>query len=123
MRISTTLISTMVFALSAAGQTASIAGKVMDVDGKPVQMTPIQATNTASKKVFKATSSEKGEYSIGQLPAGSYDVTATVSIYTFAPFRKLGVAVANGQALRLDIKLQDGVTLNTLGEDRDALAL
>ena len=60
-------------------------------------------------------SSEKGEYSIGQLPAGTYDVSVLISAIVFHPFVRQDVALRAGQTLRVDIRLQDGITLNTLG--------
>jgi hypothetical protein len=114
------LFASAVFAQSGGG---TISGTITDADRAVLPMTPVQATNTATKAVYKATSSAKGEYSIEQLPAGAYDVSAVTSAIIFRPFERKGVAVRAGQIVRLDIQLQDGVTLNTLGEDRVALAL
>jgi hypothetical protein len=106
-----------------AQSTGIISGTVTDRDGAAVPMTPVQATNTASKATFKATASQKGEYSIGSLPAGTYDVSALLSAFAFRPFVKPGVVLRAGETLRLDIRLEDGITLNTLGEDREAIVL
>jgi len=114
------LAAGVAWAQSGAG---TISGILTDADARPLPMTPVQATNTATKAAFKATTSQRGEYSIGQLPAGTYDVTVLVSALVFRPFVRQGVVLRAGQTLHVDIRLQDGITLNTLGEDREAIAL
>src|SRR5438067_1041817 len=120
------VIACLILAAGAAfgqGGGGSISGLLLDSDGKPVAMTPVQATNFATKAAFKATTSAKGEYSIAKLPAGTYDLAVTTSILIFDTFSRKGIAVRDGQNVRIDIRLKDGVTLNTLGEDREAIAL
>src|SRR5438552_790217 len=101
-------------AVTCLGQSGTISGTLLDSDGKPVAMTPVEATNTATKATFKVMTSQKGEYSIGKLSAGSYDVSVATSILIFDSFIRKGVAVRDGQNVRIDIRLKDGVTLNTL---------
>ena len=107
------------FAQAAFAQTAgtgSVTGTLVDLAGDVVANAPIQATNTATKTLYKATSSEKGGYTIGQLPAGVYELS--IAAPGFNPFSQQGVAVAAGQTLRLDIRLVD-FQLGTLGDGRE----
>ena len=109
----------IVFLLAAAAfaQTGgAITGSVVDVAGDVVANAPIQATNTATKTLYTATSSEKGIYTIAQLPAGTYDVS--VAVPGFNAYSQQGVAVAAGQTVRFNIRLID-FQLNTLGDGRD----
>jgi hypothetical protein len=112
------LTSALVFA-----QTGSITGKVVDADGGVVAKTPLEATNTQSKAVFKATTSDKGEYTLSAMPAGTYDVAVNAPDFLYHPYLQHDVRVTVGAPLKLDIRLRDGITLNTLGEDRQALSL
>jgi hypothetical protein len=100
----------------------TITGTITDADGNAVPNLPVQVTNTETKAVFKATASAKGEYRLSQVPAGTYELSVTTSLFAFRPYSRKDVVVQPGQTLRLDIRLQDSVTLNTLGEDRASLA-
>ena len=99
-----------------AQTTGTITGTVLDLPGQPVVNAPIQATNTATKTVFQATTSDKGAYTLAQLPAGTYDLA--VNAAGFNPFTQAGVAIAAGQTLRLDLHLFD-FQLDTLGDGRE----
>jgi hypothetical protein len=101
-----------------AQSTGSITGTVLDLAGEAVANAPVQATNVATKAVFKATSSDKGSYTLAPLPAGSY--TVSVAAPTFNPAQQ-DVAVAAGQTVRFDIHLVD-IQLNTLGDGREFYA-
>jgi carboxypeptidase family protein len=99
-----------------AQNNATISGTVLSLANEPVANAPIQAVNTATKAVFKATGSDKGSYTLSQLPAGTYDLSANVPAYN--PFTQEKVAVAAGQTLRLDIHLFD-FQLDTLGDGKE----
>ena len=104
------------------GATGTIAGTITDPDGRAVPRIPIQAANLATKVVYRATSSATGEYSITALPAGIYQLTAQVSAAAFRPFVRDGLRISRGQTVKLDIRLEEGVALNTLGDGRDFFA-
>ena len=99
--------------------TGTISGTITDPDGRPVPRIAVQAANLAAKAVYRATSSEVGEYSIPQLPAGTYQVTAQVSPVAFQPFVRENLRITPGQTVKLDIRLEEGIALNTLGDGRD----
>jgi hypothetical protein len=94
----------------------TITGKVVDLSGDPVANTEVQATNPETKAVYKATTSSVGLYTLAQLPAGTYQISNATPGFT--AFVQRGVAVAAGQTLQLDLRLQD-FNLNTLGDGRD----
>ena len=109
-----------VFCWAALAQTAaptgSITGTLRDSIGDPIDNNPVQAKNTVSGAIFKATTSAKGTYSLADLPPGAYDVSASAPGLTGV--EKKGVAVQASQDAKLDIQLGDTTQLNTLGEDR-----
>jgi hypothetical protein len=96
--------------------TGAIHGTLFDSIGDPVDHTEVLAQNAETKAVFKATTSVKGQYSIENLPPGTYFVAATAP--GLKPFAMKGVIVKPSLALKLDIHLSDTTQLNTLGEDR-----
>jgi Carboxypeptidase regulatory-like domain len=99
-----------------AQTTGAITGTVVDLAGDAVANAPIHATNVATKRLYTATSSDKGAYTIAQLPAGDYDVS--VDLLGFNSYSQKNVAVAAGQTRSFDIRLIE-YQLNTLGDGKD----
>jgi hypothetical protein len=97
-----------------AQQTSALAGSVVDRYGVVVARAPVEARNTATGAVFRTFASDQANYELTGLPAGTYDVSIT--LIGFRPYRRENVVLAQGQALRLDIRMEDGETLNTPGE-------
>jgi hypothetical protein len=110
----------LMFSLAALAQGGAgvITGVVSDSDHAAVATASIQAKNVSSGTLFKAVSSANGSYRLSALPAGTYELT--VAPPGFKPYEKRDVALQARQTLRLDIQLEDGISLNTLGEDRAA---
>jgi hypothetical protein len=96
---------------------ATITGKVSDTDGAALAKAAIQAKNVATGAVDKTDSSPTGAYALPGLPAGTYGLLARVP--GMLPFEQKNIAVGVAQTVRLDIRLQDFLSLNTLGEDRE----
>ena len=104
----------LILAAAASGQdSGTIAGTVFDLSGNPVSKAPIQATNLATKAVYKAASSDKGGYTLAGLPAGAYDLAVAPPGYT--PYTEQNLMVRTGQTLNLDVHLID-FQLGTLGD-------
>jgi hypothetical protein len=101
--------------LAFAQNNATITGTVLNLPGEKVANAPIQLTNTATKQVYKATSSNQGAYSVA-LPAGTYELSTAVLGYN--PFAQKDIAVTAGQALTLDIRLTD-YQFDTLGDGKE----
>src|SRR5437016_11232684 len=102
--------------LLAQSDPGSIDGVVSDPDRAIVSGAPIQVKNVQTGAVYKATSSSTGNYTLAQLPPGTYDLF--VLMPSFATYRKPGVVIQAGQKLPLDIQLEDTGALNTLGDGR-----
>ncbi len=110
----------LVLSSAAFGQVGSIEGKVLDPTGSPHAGAAVQAKANEGGAVFKGVSSGDGKYSIANLPAGAYDVT--VNIGGLRGYDKKDVMVQGGKAASLDIHLEEGTQLSTLGEDPQAIA-
>src|SRR4030095_5089994 len=85
----------VVAAAAFAQTTAAITGTVTGLGGDAVANAPIRATEVATKKLYTTTSSEKGSYTIAQLPAGAYDLS--VDVPGFNSYSQKNLAVAAGQ--------------------------
>jgi hypothetical protein len=104
----------LILAAAASGQdSGTIAGTVFDLSGNPVSKAPIQATNLATKAVYKAATLDKGGYTLTGLPAGAYDLAVAPPGYT--PYTEQNLMVRTGQTLNLDVHLID-FQLGTLGD-------
>jgi hypothetical protein len=113
-------LATVVFGQQAV--TGTISGTITDVDGHTVARVPLQATDAGTNAVFRGAASATGEYSLAPLPAGTYDVSVEAPALAFKRFVKKNVQVGAGQTVRLDIRLEEGFALNTLGDGRDFFA-
>ncbi len=100
----------------AQGDLGSISGMVSDSNHAVVPGAPIQVKSVQTGAIYKATSSSTGNYTLGPLPAGTYDLFIVMP--GFITYRKPGVVIQGGQKLRLDIPLAEA-QLNTLGDGRE----
>jgi hypothetical protein len=112
------------FVLVAANLTAqqssvgTISGAITDPEGRAVRV-PVQVVNTATKVAYRGMASAAGEYSISQLPAGTYQLTVQALANSYRAFVRDDVKVAARQTVKLDIHLEEGFALDTLGDGRE----
>jgi hypothetical protein len=110
---------TLLFALvriAAFAQTAVITGSVTDPDGGAVKEAVVQARNSSTGAVIRASISPQGDYKL-DLPPGTYDLAVAMPCCQWGSFAQSGVALRAGQPLRLNIRLPWGSNLGTLGDD------
>jgi hypothetical protein len=97
------LCATPAFAQSDRG---TIAGSVTDPDGAVIPGVPVVAENPETGVRFETVTTTTGNYTISQLPPGTYNLHAELS--GFGPFRQDGIRVYVGQTARIDVKLRLG---------------
>ncbi len=121
MRLLRTAVVTAFFAAAAFAQNdrGSIEGRVLDPVGEALTNVIVQAKNLVSGKGFRATTAGGGAYAFKDLPAGTYEVMASVA--GFNGFDQKNVAVAAAKTTAFDVHLRDTTQLGTLGEDRLAI--
>jgi len=90
----------------AQGDRGTITGTIADPAGAVVASAPIQARNIDTGGVYSAESSATGNYTLSQLPAGSYEVS--VMVPGFKKYIRQGLTVEVAQTLRVDIGLEVG---------------
>jgi len=111
------IVGALCCGLVALGQPepGSVAGSVFDSKHAPAAGVNVEARNTETGTDYKAVSSPKGEYTLGQLPSGKYDIFVIDPKYR--PFVRRGVAIRAGQPVALEIQLASSAgMLATLGE-------
>jgi hypothetical protein len=100
-----TLLLSASFAFCQTGL-ATITGAITDPTGAAVAGAPIEVHNLDNGSVFRAASSESGNFTVSQLPVGDYDLTVTVT--GFKKYSHTKFHLAADQTMREDIALQVG---------------
>jgi hypothetical protein len=103
----------------AQGATGTIRATVADLQGRTVPGASLQAKREPSGPTINGQSGAGGTFTI-DVPAGTYELS--VSGPGMKSFRRGGLVVSAGQTLRLDVRLEETVSLRTLGEDPTAIA-
>ena len=96
------------FAAYAQTDRGTITGAITDPQGAVVPNAAIEAKNLQTGAVFKAATSSTGNYTLTQLSVGPYQLTATVP--GFKQFLRTGITVSVAQTLRIDVKLEVGIS-------------
>src|SRR6476659_6644143 len=92
--------------LSAQTGNGTITGVVTDPTGAVVANAPIDVKNTETGVLFRAISTDTGNYTIPQVPLGKYELSATVQ--GFKKFSRPNITIVGAQVLRVDIPLEVG---------------
>jgi hypothetical protein len=94
------------FAAFAQSDRGTITGTISDPAGAVIASAAIEARNVATGSVSQVASSATGNYTIAQLPAGTYQLTITVQ--GFKKFVRTGLVVEVAGTLRIDATLEVG---------------
>lgn len=103
------LVAVSAFAQSDRG---TITGAISDPAGAVIAGAAIEARNVATGSVYPTVSSATGNYTIGQLPVGTYELTVTVM--GFKKFVRTGLVVEVAGTLRVDATLEVGATTESV---------
>jgi hypothetical protein len=104
------------FARTASGV---IAGHVTDLQGKSFAGAEVQAKHVLNGSRIDATSTADGQFTL-QVPDGTYELS--VHVAGMKTFHRDGLVVRHGHTVPVDVKLEEGPTLRTVGEDADSIA-
>src|SRR5262249_35852 len=91
----------------AQGDRGTITGTVADAAKAVVGGARIEARNSETGATYTAATTETGNYTLAQLPAGTYQLT--ISLPGFKKYIRQNIVVAATQTLRLDAELEVGV--------------
>jgi carboxypeptidase family protein len=109
------LVQSHVFTRTASGV---ITGRVTDLQGQSFAGAEVQAKHLHNGTRINATSNADGQYSL-QLPEGTYELS--VHVAGMKTFHRDGLVVRQGHTLPLDVQLEEGPTLRTVGEDAESI--
>src|SRR6185503_3650964 len=107
--------------LFAQADRGTITGTVADSQGGVVPQAKVGLRNTQTGSQFETATTPTGNYSLGQLPAGTYDLS--VEYGGFKKFTQQGIVVQVAQTERVDVALEVGSTGDTVTVTADATQL
>src|ERR1700722_8227427 len=112
------LVVSAAFAQSDRG---TITGTVSDPAGAVIASATIEARNTGTGAVYPTASSGTGNYTIPQLPAGTYDLSVTVP--GFKKYVRAGLQVEVAGNARIDVSLEVGSATESITVEAAATLL
>ena len=96
----------------------TITGAVADASSAVIPGAQVTATNTQTTAKYETVSTETGNYTITQLPAGVYEVT--VELPGFKKYIRQGVTVLAATTVRVDVALEVGAASEEVTVSADA---
>ncbi|MGB6946711.1 MAG: TonB-dependent receptor [Bryobacteraceae bacterium] len=104
--------SLVAFAVFSQSDRGTITGTVTDSTGAVIANAPVQAKNSETGVVYEGATSNTGNYTISQLPAGSYEISTSAP--GFKKYTRAGLVVEVAQILRADIALDVGAATESV---------
>ena len=92
--------------LAAQAPTATLIGVVKDSGGRTIAGADVQALDLSTRRSYPTSTGQSGQYWLGGLPPGRYDVT--VRAIGYVPVRRRGVDLVVGGTLSLEFALTPG---------------
>jgi hypothetical protein len=106
-KLAIALLFLLTFTRAAFGQTGgTITGLISDPAGAVVANAPVEAKNSATGVVASVATSATGNYFLGDLQAGTYEID--VNVPGFKKYVRTGVEVQQLQTTRVDVSLVIG---------------
>jgi Carboxypeptidase regulatory-like domain/TonB dependent receptor-like, beta-barrel len=99
----------------------TLTGTVSDPAGAVVANAAVEARNLETGVVYPTATTAAGNYTIPQLPVGTYEVTATVA--GFKRFVRTGIRVNVAAVERIDILMEVGAATESVTVQADATQL
>jgi len=114
------LLTVALFAFGQAG-TWTITGTVTDPGGAVVANATVEAKNTETGVAYPAATTGTGNYSISQLPVGTYEIS--VKMPGFKAYSHTNLAIGAAVVLREDVILQIGAAAESVTVTAEASLL
>src|SRR5262252_3039799 len=96
----------------------TITGTISDPAGAVVANAAVEAKNQGTGAVYTAASTATGNYTIAQLPVGSYDLS--VNVPGFKRYVRQGLVIEVAEVLRIDLALEVGAATESVTVQADA---
>ncbi|MBV9507781.1 MAG: TonB-dependent receptor [Acidobacteriia bacterium] len=123
MRNAAVVVCLMLLPVSLFGQAGNgtITGTISDPGGAVIANASVNVRNQETGVSYTSESTATGNYTVVQVPVGSYEVT--VEVPGFKKYVRSGITVAAAQVLRIDISLEVGAASESVTVQADASLL
>ena len=120
MRFMNWLVCLLVIAGAVLAQSdrGTITGTVSDPAGAIVAGASVEAKNLETGGVYQAGTTTTGNYTLSQLPVGTYELS--IGVPGFKKYLRTGITVLVAQTLRIDVTLEVGSTNESITVQADA---
>src|SRR5579871_3085853 len=105
-------------ALWAQSDRGTITGTIVDPAGAIIANAVVEATNAATDVAYSGASSATGNYTLAQLPAGTYNLSVTVP--GFKKYLRPGIIVEVASIVRVDATLEVGAATESVTVQAEA---
>ena len=114
------ILAGLILAVTAWGQgdRGTITGTVSDPAGAVVAGAAIVARGTETGSVYQVASTPTGNYTVSELPSGTYELSVTVP--GFKKYVRTGLAVTVAQTMRIDVGLEVGAATESVTVNEEA---
>ena len=114
MRFKAAVLCLLLLAGLAFGQSdrGTITGTIVDPAGAVVPSAPVEAKNVETGAVYQAGASATGNYTLAQLPTGTYQLSVTVP--GFKKYVRTNILLQVAQTIRADVTLEVGATTDSV---------
>jgi hypothetical protein len=102
----------------AQGDRGAVSGTVTDPAGSVVPNASVSVRNLETGSPYQTTSTETGNYSLPQLPAGTYEIIVTAP--GFSRYVQQGIRTLVASTVRVDVALQIGSPTDSVTVTADA---
>jgi outer membrane receptor protein involved in Fe transport len=121
----TALTLSLMLSVASFGQIKSgvITGTVTDLTGAVIPGASVSVVNMETNIATTAVTDETGSFTVPYLAPGSYAVNVEKPGSGFAKYSRTNIAVSTAQTVKVEVKLQAGVTTDTVSVQADAAAL
>ena len=96
----------------------TITGTVLDPTGAIIASASVEARNVATSQTYNAGSTATGNYTLANLPPGTYELTVIAA--GFKKYVRPGVTVPVAETVRADATLEVGATSDTVTVNAEA---
>jgi hypothetical protein len=115
------LLATSATFAAQAPKPGSVQGILKDPNGLAVtglgDTTKVTFKDQATGKTYTAQVKVDGSYSFAKLPPGKYDLELPIVSAMYMGYTQMGVEIAAGKVLKLDLPIAWGMNLGTIGDD------
>jgi hypothetical protein len=118
--VSNVFLCLALFSISLVAQNdrGTITGTISDPAGAVVPNAPVEARNVDTGAGYQAAASSTGNYTLPQLPTGTYELSVTVA--GFKKYVRQNIVLPVAQTVRVDIGLEVGATTDSVTINAEA---